>query len=137
MLDAILLNCPKTDKDWGFEIEIVNNSTYCLKYMSAKFGRQSSLHHHEQKRETFFVLRGGLWVFLNGGTEHLRAGQMITIEPGEKHRFTPSTYCGCNFYEVSTHHSDADVFRDSPSGVVPDPDWCENNEGGPPRTWPR
>lgn len=45
-------------KGWGGEEIIVNKPEYCGKKLTFMKGKQCSLHYHENKDETFFVLSG-------------------------------------------------------------------------------
>ncbi len=101
------------DKIWGSETVIVNNSLYCGKIMHLKEGWQCSLHHHKIKDETFHILDGMVSFELGDRKLELRAGDSVHVAPGVKHRFggiTPAT-----MIEVSTPHSDDDVYRDEDS----------------------
>lgn len=46
------------DKEWGSEDWLVNNDSYCSKFLNLKKGYQCSVHYHAIKDETFYVLEG-------------------------------------------------------------------------------
>jgi mannose-6-phosphate isomerase-like protein (cupin superfamily) len=108
----------KIDKEWGFEQIVVNSPLYCAKFLHFKPGKKSSLHYHNTKDETFYVMDGDCgiqtslvepnpWpVFYKGQSKH--------IPPGLPHRV--HSKLGCLILEISTHHDDADVVRIEPSG---------------------
>ena len=99
----------KVDKLWGTEEWIVNDD-YCVKRMTLFPGYECSLHYHEIKDETFYVVEGQLVLTVDGVTHRLNPGDFYRIKPYSIHRF--KTYDdNCVFIECSTHHSDDDVVR--------------------------
>ena len=108
----------KVDKIWGSEEWIVNNSKYCGKILNLNKGFRCSIHYHKDKHETFYLLEGK--VLLEIGDELkkiiLEKGDVQTLEPGMKHRFTPLE--DSKIIEFSTHHEDSDTYRDSESEGV-------------------
>ena len=101
------------EKQWGTETVIANNERYCGKVMRLKEGWQCSLHHHKIKDETFYVLEGIVWFEHGDRSFELRAGDTVHVAPGTKHRFGGIT--SAIMIEVSTPHSDDDVYRDEGS----------------------
>lgn len=98
------------NKVWGAEQWIVNNEDYCGKLLIIKGGAMSSYHAHPIKRETFIVLLGHVEITVEGeGKVYAPLEEPITIEPGQKHKFTAVT--DATILEVSTPHSDGDVVR--------------------------
>jgi mannose-6-phosphate isomerase-like protein (cupin superfamily) len=114
----------KVEKVWGFEEWWVNDDEYCFKVLVLKPGYTSSLHYHPIKKETFIVLRGHCQILVKHGDTELRrqmdTEQQITIYPGTPHQFWLEKEASgpCIIYEVSTHHDDDDVVRQSESGLV-------------------
>lgn len=47
-------------KTWGYELHIVNNNMYCGKILHIDKGKKLSLHWHEVKTETFFILHNAV-----------------------------------------------------------------------------
>lgn len=112
----------KIEKVWGFEEIWINESEYCFKILVLKPGFESSKHYHQKKKETFLVLRGHctlmVWDNPLGATCHgLTPEHQATILPGQPHQFWLEEDAGepCIIYEISTHHSDDDVVRQSES----------------------
>lgn len=108
------------DKEWGNELHIVNHE-YCGKLMILNPGCKSSIHRHNNKRETFYVASGAMVVDLlhpDGSRETcvLRRGGTLTIEPLTWHRFMSSE--NCLFYEFSTHDDPEDNDRRTKSGKM-------------------
>ena len=48
-------------------------------------------HRHDQMYEVYFVARGESTAMVEGATIHLRAGDMLAVEPGEAHTFITCT----------------------------------------------
>jgi len=103
------------DKKWGSEDWIVNRK-YCGKIMVLEKGFRCSIHYHKNKDETFYLLEGKMLIELEGEKAVMKPGDVITIEPGQKHRFTGLETC--KFIEFSTHHEEEDSYRDTQSGEV-------------------
>ena len=61
---------------------------YCGKYLFVFDGQTCPTHHHRQKMETFFVVRGRLRVTLGGRETELAPGDVLTVRPGQRHSFT-------------------------------------------------
>lgn len=107
------LNCSAQtyDKVWGMETVIANNDLYCMKKLHLRGGFQSSLHYHKVKDETFYIESGALVLELGLRTITMYPGDFCRIEPGKRHRFSNFNEADCVITEVSTHHSDDDVYR--------------------------
>jgi mannose-6-phosphate isomerase-like protein (cupin superfamily) len=98
------------DKLWGQEEWLVND-TYCVKLMTLKPGYQCSLHYHNNKDETFYVLSGIVMLNVGGVMHRMLPGDYIRIKPGMIHRFHAANGEPATFLESSTHHDDEDVVR--------------------------
>jgi len=59
-------------KGWGHEKIIVNNDHYCGKLLYIIKGRQTSLHYHSIKQETFFVESGKVMVYYSDEVDKVR-----------------------------------------------------------------
>lgn len=103
-------------KEWGEEKIICNEPEYCSKYLHISPQKKCSLHYHNQKKETFFVVSGLVRLEWSDFDELLIAGESRTIMPTTLHRF--SSLRGATILEISTHHSDEDVVRIEPSGSL-------------------
>ncbi len=108
------------EKVWGHEEWIVNNPKYCGKKMVLNKGYRCSMHKHEIKDETFYILSGKvlLETDFNGEKETrlLTPGDVLHIEIGMWHRFTGIV--GSEIIEFSTFHMDEDSIRREPSGKI-------------------
>ncbi len=118
-------------KGWGYEEIIVNKPEYCGKRLTFVKGKQCSLHYHELKDETFFVLEGKVaMLFYDNGPQlmqEMKAGQSETLILGRCQRIILEA--GDTFYvpqlrahrvialkdtkviEFSTQHFDSDSIR--------------------------
>lgn len=116
----------KVEKAWGFEEWWVNEPEYCFKILVVKPGFQSSKHYHCNKKETFLALRGRcvlrVWDRASNSLaiHTLESEKQVTILPGQPHQFYLEANATepCVIYEISTHHDDADVVRQSVSGPL-------------------
>lgn len=121
----------KIDKQWGYELVLVNNDKYCAKVLGIKPGFKCSLHRHAIKDETFFPLIGEAVVRLHvpgtsdreSSDEIVLLGQYsedrsIRLQPGTFHQFWSADSGYAVLLEVSTPHSDDDVERLEESGPL-------------------
>lgn len=121
MARIILEPIERVAKAWGEELWIVNTSLYCAKWLVLNQGWQCSLHHHKIKDETFHILEGLVKLELGDEIVVLSPGNTVHVPTGTKHRFAGLE--ASHILEISTHHSDGDVFRDEPSRpMVSDPE---------------
>jgi mannose-6-phosphate isomerase-like protein (cupin superfamily) len=61
---------------------------YCGKYLFVFDGQTCPTHHHRQKMETFFLLKGRLSVAIGSREIELKPGDVLPVEPGQRHSFT-------------------------------------------------
>ena len=76
-------------------------------------GQCTSLHYHEKKHETMYVMRGSVDIhFPTSGMpqsiQHLHAGEYVEILPMTKHRIFAGEL-GLTLIEASTPHPDDSV----------------------------
>jgi mannose-6-phosphate isomerase-like protein (cupin superfamily) len=105
----------KIEKNWGYELIIVNNELYCGKILHFLKNKKFSMHFHILKKETWFVNSGKFkfrWIDPKNADiqeEILEIGDIITNEIGEPHQIE------CleegDIFEVSTKHYDSDSYR--------------------------
>jgi mannose-6-phosphate isomerase len=101
-------------KVWGYEEWIVNRK-YCGKFLHLKKGWQCSLHYHERKDETFYVMSGLVYLERDHEAFELKPGAILHIPPGAIHRFAGLE--DSVILEISTHDDD-DNLRIEPSGEM-------------------
>ena len=102
-------------KVWGHE-EVIANRDYCGKKLVLNKGFRCSMHHHKLKDETFYILNGKVLLEIGMQKSIMLPGDSMLIKPGQKHRFTGLE--DSEIIEFSTHHEDADSYRDELSGKV-------------------
>jgi len=95
----------------GITMITVVNRDYCKKLIIALPGQSHPEQYHKKKEETFVVLYGSVELLLDNQPHYLQKGDVITIEPGVRHKF--KTLEGCVIEEVSsTHYKDDSYYTD-------------------------
>jgi len=95
----------------GITMITVVNREYCKKLIIVLPGQQHPEQFHKQKEETFVVLHGDLELTLDDKKNELLKGDVVTVEPLVRHRFT--TKNGCVVEEISsTHYTDDSFYTD-------------------------
>ena len=108
-------------KIWGKEEWLVNNELYCAKKLYVNFGYKCSDHFHESKDETFYILKGIIYLFTHDDIRDdgsygytkidvLKEGDSFRIFPKTIHSFISMTDESI-MLEVSTMHEDKDSHR--------------------------
>lgn len=109
----------RVEKLWGTEYWVVNNESYCMKFLFVIPGRCSSLHYHKIKDETFYMERGVVFIEIGGEVMELRQGQSVRLKPGQRHKFWNEKGSEeATIVEVSTRHADEDVVRLEESKIL-------------------
>jgi len=76
----------RTDKPWGYELVVALTNSYLQKKLYIKEGYRTSMHYHERKMETLYVVKGKVRVeYQDMPPIQLEVGQRQTIEPGTVH----------------------------------------------------
>lgn len=105
----------REEKGWGYEIWVHNSPSYCGKVLVVQAGKKCSLHHHVQKKETFYVQSGRIWMkTVDENDEHsefeMGPGDVLEISPGLKHQFGGIAEVS-EIMEFSTEHFESDSIR--------------------------
>ena len=114
-------NPKKVEKDWGHEIWLANNERedYCGKILFIKNGHHSSMHYHEDKHETFYVLEGILRVDMLRDKDQpdaypfsmtCKQGESMEMERRQAHMLMATQGDG-TLIEISKFHRDEDSHR--------------------------
>jgi quercetin dioxygenase-like cupin family protein len=101
------------DRTGLIEYWIANETAagYCGKYLFLFDGQFCPTHHHGQKTETFFVMKGELRVQYADRPLTLAAGDVLLVEPGRDHGMSGAG--PCLFLELSSPCAiDDNRFRD-------------------------
>ena len=61
---------------------------YCGKYLFVFYSQTCPEHSHDDKHETFFVVKGKVTLNLNGQPRQMYEGDVLVMPPGQKHSFT-------------------------------------------------
>ena len=110
------------EKVWGKEFWIVNNQDYCGKVLVLKVRQRCSIHYHQIKKETFFLISGKIILEVGIKRIIMTPGTSITIVPNMRHRFTGIDETS-EIVEFSSQHFEDDSYREAESGEVPDKEW--------------
>ena len=94
--------------EYGLTLIDIVNRDYCKKVLVTLPNQVHPEQYHKVKEETFIILYGELELQLNGELRLLKAGDMVTVEPLVKHRFTSKT--GAVIEEISTTHVAGDSY---------------------------
>jgi len=105
------------EKVWGTEEWLANTELYCGKILTLNPGFSCSYHYHKKKDETFYVLNGKVYFRLDGKELVLNPGDSQRVMPGQRHSFASLDGIS-KIIEISTHHEDADSYRETESGPV-------------------
>lgn len=108
----------RVEKQWGVEFWLTNTPLYCCKNLYVFPQHICSLHRHLKKSETFICQDGDGWVELSGQGIYMRPQSFVHIQAGMWHRFWTTHPNGMKMLEISTHHSDEDVERQTESGLL-------------------
>ena len=115
---SVLAKAKRVDKDWGHEIWMANNEkeNYCGKMLYIKFGHSTSMHFHQKKHETFYILEGALDIEIidtittDKYVKTINEGEVFVLERLIPHRLVPKGG-DVKFVEISTFHEDSDSYR--------------------------
>jgi quercetin dioxygenase-like cupin family protein len=111
--EQVLKHCRDTIKGWGLtmpdveplaldfglgrfdkvgEIEfwIANEEEfgYCGKFLFVADGQTCPYHRHDNKHETFFVMKGKVRMVVDDEEKVLQEGDILVMPPGQRHSFT-------------------------------------------------
>ena len=116
-------------KEWGFEKRIINNEKYCGKLLYVVKGKNTSLHFHKVKDETFYFHSGRIKVYyhdilnevkemmITAGAAPLNIMECVTLNVGDAFRIPAmrvhQVYAleDTQLYEFSTTHNEEDTVR--------------------------
>lgn len=102
-------------KGWGAETWLINCPDYCLKFLDFKKGLRGSMHFHDKKHETWYVLSGKVKVYWNNPetaeefSRIINEGEMVDIPRLQTHRVFALE--DSRIIEVSTQHFEDDSYR--------------------------
>tara|TARA_B100000965_G_C19584458_1_gene755071 strand:+ start:303 stop:1823 length:1521 start_codon:yes stop_codon:yes gene_type:complete len=95
-------------------IEIINNKSYCKKYLFLLNKQIHPAQYHKIKKETFLILFGKVKLKITKNKKVtykiLKSGEVFTIKPGYIHEFGCFSKDGCIIEEISTESQKSDSF---------------------------
>jgi quercetin dioxygenase-like cupin family protein len=103
-------------KGWGGEYWIVNFGEYCGKILQFEKGKRFSWHYHEEKVETFHLLRGYVQLIV-GVSDEISEAESLFLEPGDSFhipaglRHQVFAIEKSEILEISTFHHELDSIR--------------------------
>lgn len=97
----------RTDKPWGYEKILINTEKYLTKELFIFEGYQTSLHYHQQKDETMYIIDGAGYIEFEDHKEYFGRNDTIRIQPTVPHTIVATE--NTVLHEVSTPHIDDTV----------------------------
>ena len=89
----------------------VSEAEYASKWLVVLRGQSCPNHCHEKIKETFFLIRGDVILWVNGQETRMKPGDQITLPPGTWHKFTSDH--GALIEEVTNRQvPDDSIFED-------------------------
>ena len=61
---------------------------YCGKFLFVQDGQTCPLHHHAEKHETFYMVKGTVCMRCDGRQFEIKQGDVLPVAPGQVHSFT-------------------------------------------------
>ncbi len=61
---------------------------YCGKFLFLFDGQTCPMHHHKEKLETFYIVRGTVRMQYDGRTWDMKPGDVLRVEVGHAHQFS-------------------------------------------------
>ncbi len=77
----------RVEKPWGHEIHFTpDNLPYMCKILHIETGKRLSLQYHDQKTESWYLLKGKVTIILDGEEINMEPGLGYTTQANQKHR---------------------------------------------------
>ncbi|MEA1993512.1 MAG: sugar phosphate nucleotidyltransferase [Euryarchaeota archaeon] len=92
----------KKDKPWGYEKILINTEEYLTKELYLREGYRTSLHRHDQKDETMYIVRGRGYIQFENEKKHFTVNDTLRIKPNVLHSIVALE--NTIIHEVSTPH---------------------------------
>lgn len=102
-------------KGWGCEYWLENRPEYCGKMLHFEPGKRCSIHYHDLKLETFFLMDGSATLHYGLDARELVEEEMqpfksYLIKRHMLHQIIAGPG-GCSILEISTQHFEDDSYR--------------------------
>jgi mannose-6-phosphate isomerase-like protein (cupin superfamily) len=108
----------KVEKKWGYELWLDNNGSYCGKILHFDKTAKFSMHYHQDKMETWYVVKGSFkltTIYTKDASREevvLNVGDIVRIPRGLPHQLEALEEA--EIFEFSTTHNDYDSYRIEP-----------------------
>lgn len=100
-----------TTKPWGKEYLLYQNDNVELWHLFIKYGEQTSLHAHPNKKTGLIVVNGQCKLEFINSHKFMETGDKIVIRNGVFHRTTSFTYPYLELLEIETPKDKNDIIR--------------------------
>lgn len=97
----------------GITVITIVNRAYCKRLIVVLPGQKHPEQWHKVKEESFHVLYGDLTVTLDGKSEEVQVGEVVTVEREVRHGFTSKG--GAVIEEISSNYAKEDTFYTDPA----------------------
>ena len=105
----------RVSKGWGEEVIFTNSLLYCGKILKMQAGSRMSMHFHQEKDETWYVLKGSITLVemnlynAEQNAQALKPGDVVHISPFTPHQAFANE--DSEILEVSTRDRSVDNYR--------------------------
>ena len=107
------------EKIWGTDEKIFENDSTEVHILKIKKGFGCSIHHHNLKRNQFYVLEGELKIKHGIGESILDKGESIEINPPHTHQFVAmSDVLAIEIVSVKMEDCRDDIVRQNSGGKI-------------------
>jgi mannose-6-phosphate isomerase len=113
------------DKPWGKVVTYALNQPSSVRVITVEPGRETSVHYHRMRDETWIVLDGGLTIEIGNRVVDARAGEEFTIPAEETHRIRCTGDTRGRILEIAYGYTSEDDTQrlEDPYGRPVEPDW--------------
>ena len=113
------------DKPWGKVVTYALNQPSSVRVITVEPGRETSVHYHRMRDETWVVLDRGLTIEIGNRVVDARPGEEFTIPAEETHRIRCTGDTRGRILEIAYGYTSEDDTQrlEDPYGRPLEPDW--------------
>jgi mannose-6-phosphate isomerase len=113
------------DKPWGKVVTYALNQPSSVRVITVEPGKETSVHYHRMRDETWVVLDGGLTVEIGDEVVHPDPGEEFTIPAEQTHRIRCTGQAPGRILEIAYGYTSEDDSQrlEDPYGRPLEPDW--------------
>ena len=113
------------DKPWGKVVTYALNQPSSVRVITVEPGRETSVHYHRMRDETWVVLDHGLTIEIGNRVVEARPGEEFTIPAEETHRIRCTGTTRGRILEIAYGYTSEDDTQrlEDPYGRPLEPDW--------------